>query len=87
MADKTDAEWKEHDNRLDKLFAFGSFAEAMGFMLRVSYECEKRDHHPEWKNVYNRIWVSLSTHSAGKVTDKDRELAKKMDEIYEQFVK
>ena len=85
MADKSE-KWKETGKQLDKLFTFKSFTDAMGFMLRMSYECEKRDHHPEWKNVYNKVWVTLSTHDAGKVTDKDRDLAKKMDEIYRHFI-
>ena len=68
------------------LLANGSFTDAMGFMLQVSYYCDRQDHHPEWKNVYNRVWVSLSTHSAGKVTQKDRDLAKKMDEIGKLFI-
>jgi len=86
MADKTDTAWAERDHKLQKLFVFASFPDAMSFMQRVSYICEKLDHHPEWKNVYNRVWVSLSTHSAGKVTQKDRDLAKKMDEIGKLFI-
>ena len=85
MTDKTSAKWSDHKKKLDKLFVFENFTEAMSFMLRVSYECERADHHPEWKNVYNKIWVSLSTHDAGKVTQKDRDLAKKMDQIYKQL--
>ena len=87
MADKTDTAWAERDHKLQKLFVFASFPDAMSFMQRVSYICEKLDHHPEWKNVYNRVSVSLSTHDAGDiVTDKDRELSRKMDEIAKQFV-
>ena len=86
MNDKTDAQWAERNDKLEKQFVFANFPQAMSFMLRVSYECEKMDHHPEWKNVYNKVWVALSTHDAGnKVTDKDRKLAKKMDEIGKLF--
>lgn len=48
-------------------------------MSRVALFAEKTDHHPEWFNVYGRVEVTLSTHSAGGVTEKDIELARKMD--------
>ena len=49
-------------------------------MTRVALEAEKMDHHPDWSNVYNKVEISLSTHSAGDiVTEKDRKLAKKID--------
>ncbi len=80
---KAAAKWIKKNDRLEKTFAFETFPEAMGFMLRVSYECEKMNHHPEWKNIYNKIWVSLSTHDAGnKVTVRDRKLAAKMDSLF-----
>ena len=72
--------WQEKDNTLYKKFEFKNFSEAFGFMTRVAIEAEKMDHHPLWTNVYNRVEIWLSTHSAGDiVTDKDRELAKKID--------
>lgn len=75
--------WSEVSGRdaIAKTFQFKSFSQAWGFMSRVALHAEKTDHHPEWVNVYGRVDVTLSTHSAGGVTDKDIALARKMDEI------
>lgn len=63
-------------------FEFSDFAETWGFMNKVALAAEKMDHHPEWKNVYNRVEIWLSTHEAGDtVTEKDRELAAKIDAL------
>ena len=75
-------DWEYSDDALNKNFQFGSFREAMSFMMRVSFEAEELDHHPEWMNVYNCISVRLSTHDADdKVTAKDVELAKRFEKI------
>jgi len=74
--------WEYSTNFISKEFKFRSFVEAFGFMTAVALEAEKMDHHPDWTNVYNRVAVKLSTHSAGGVTEKDIELAKKMEKIY-----
>ena len=50
-------------------------------MVEVSLYCEKADHHPEWKNIYNRVMVDLTTHDAGGVTDKDFALALHMNTV------
>jgi len=74
--------WVEKDNKLYKKIKFKNFSEAFGFMARVALEAEKMDHHPLWTNVYNELEIWLNTHDAGDiVTDKDRKLAKKIDEI------
>jgi 4a-hydroxytetrahydrobiopterin dehydratase len=75
--------WSDVEGRdaIRKTFKFKDFNEAFGFMTRVALIAEKMDHHPEWTNVYNRIDVTLSTHSAGGLTELDTELARKMDEI------
>jgi len=74
--------WKLDGEALAKTFKFGGFREAMSFMVRVSFEAEAMDHHPDWTNVYNRVAIRLNTHDAGgKVTTKDVELAQKIQTI------
>ncbi len=74
--------WTFKREALAKTFTFESFREAMGFMVRVGFEAEAMDHHPEWSNVYNRVVVRLNTHAAGgKVTAKDVELARRIQKI------
>lgn len=75
-------DWTKKDDRLTKTFVFESFADAMAFMFRVSYEAEKMDHHPEWKNIYNKVFVELTSHDAGGVTDRDEKLSGVMDAVY-----
>lgn len=75
--------WKEHNNTLTKAFTFKDFSEAFAFMTRVALIAEKMNHHPNWKNVYNKVEISLNTHDAGDVvTDKDRKLAKAIDKLH-----
>jgi 4a-hydroxytetrahydrobiopterin dehydratase len=75
-------EWTAQNNRLKKTFKFKDFSEAFAFMTRVALIAEKMDHHPYWTNVYNTVNIELSTHDAGDVvTDKDRKLAKAIDEL------
>ncbi len=64
-----------------KTFRFKSFSEAWGFMARVALKAEAMDHHPEWLNVYDRVEVTLATHSAGGVTALDLELARFMESV------
>ena len=64
-----------------KSFKFKSFGQAFGFMTEVALIAEKMDHHPEWFNVYSRVDVTLTTHSAGGITDLDVKLAQAMDLI------
>jgi len=74
-------EWREVEGRdaITRAFRFKDFNTAFGFMARIALLAEKMDHHPEWFNVYNRVEVTLATHDAGGVTDKDIAMAKAMD--------
>lgn len=58
-----------------------SFSEAFAFMARVALLAEKADHHPDWANSYNKVTISLSTHAAGGITDKDIALARSIDRL------
>jgi 4a-hydroxytetrahydrobiopterin dehydratase len=75
--------WSETPGRdaIAKKFVFKDFNEAFGFMTRVALMAEKLDHHPEWFNVYKTVEVTLSTHDAGGVTERDVELGAAMDRI------
>ncbi len=73
--------WNEVEGRdaIGKSFKFKDFGEAWGFMSRVALAAEKLDHHPEWFNVYNRVDITLSTHDAGGLSERDVALAKLID--------
>ncbi len=73
--------WAESQDRdaIEKTFTFADFNAAFAFMARVAVSAEEMDHHPEWFNVYSRVQVTLTTHSAGGVTEKDIALARAME--------
>jgi len=75
------ADWREVEGRdaITRKFAFKDFNQAFGFMTRVALVAEKMDHHPEWFNVYRTVEVTLSTHDADGLTERDIALAKAMD--------
>jgi 4a-hydroxytetrahydrobiopterin dehydratase len=75
------AGWTATPSSLKKQFTFKSFVDAFGWMASVALVAEKMGHHPDWKNVYNRVEVELSTHDAGGITDRDFALAEKMDAL------
>jgi 4a-hydroxytetrahydrobiopterin dehydratase len=75
-------DWRHKEDHLKKSFAFSNFRDAMTFIVRLSYEAEERDHHPEIFNCYNRVEIGLNTHNAGgKVTEKDFSLATAIDAV------
>lgn len=74
----------QHDtqrNALVRRFEFADFSAAFAFMTRVALAAEKSDHHPEWTNVYKRVDIVLTTHSAGGITKLDVELASAIDRL------
>ena len=74
--------WTERDGGLHRDFEFADFSEAFAFMARVALLAEKRNHHPDWSNSWNKVSISLTTHDAGSVvTDGDREMAAAIDEL------
>ena len=80
-------DWQRGDERggtLRRTFRFADFAQAFGFMTQVALAAEKRDHHPEWSNVYARVDIVLTTHDAGGVTERDLDLARAIDAIAER---
>jgi 4a-hydroxytetrahydrobiopterin dehydratase len=77
------AGWSEVKDRdaITKTFTFRDFNEAFGFMTRAALIAEKLDHHPEWFNVYKTVTVTLSTHDAGGLTERDVTLAEAMNRL------
>jgi 4a-hydroxytetrahydrobiopterin dehydratase len=77
------AGWSVVNDRdaIRKVFEFADFNEAWGFMCRVALKADAMDHHPEWFNVYNKVDVTLATHDAGGVTERDVTLAQFMDAL------
>jgi len=73
--------WRFDEERggISRSFAFRDFSQAFAFMTRVALAAEQADHHPEWSNVWNKVDIFLTTHSAGGFTVKDVELAKRID--------
>lgn len=75
--------WEYSEDAIHTSFEFKNFKDAFTVMTRIAFEAEARQHHPNWKNVYNELQISLSTHDAGGVTEKDFELAKAIEDIVE----
>ena len=73
--------WEIRDGKLHREFRFPSFARAFGFMSSAALVAEAMNHHPEWKNVYDRVVVDLTTHDAEGLTSLDLELATRMNEL------
>ena len=66
-------------NAITKTFRFKNFTEAFGWMTSMALYAEKKDHHPEWFNVYSTVEVTLSTHDSGGVTNLDLDMAREMN--------
>lgn len=84
-ADALDAlpDWDYIDSRdaITRSIVFTDFAEAFGFMTQVALIAEKAEHHPEWTNIWNRVEITLTTHDAGGLSERDIELAEAIDAI------
>ena len=82
-------EWDYDDGRdaITRSLVFDDFVTAFGFMTQVALLAEKADHHPEWSNVWNRVDILLTTHDAGGLSQRDIDLAEKIDALYVPFEK
>lgn len=78
--------WSLDDEKLYRQFRFENFITAFGFMSSAAIEAEKMNHHPEWFNVYSKVRVHLTTHDAGGITGLDFQLAKKMNQLADNFM-
>lgn len=77
------AGWQLADDgkAIRRVYSFADFVQAFGFMTRAALWAEKWDHHPDWSNSWRKVTVSLTSHDAGGLTDRDVRLARKMDEL------
>jgi 4a-hydroxytetrahydrobiopterin dehydratase len=78
---KIDGSWVLKGKFIHREIIFKNFVEAFSFMTSVAIMAEKADHHPNWKNAYNKVTIALNTHDADGLTDKDFKLAKEIDQL------
>lgn len=76
-------EWtlRDDSSAIEREFRFKNFSQAWAFMSRVALLAEKHDHHPEWSNVYNRVAITLTTHDAGGLSERDAKMARAIDRL------
>lgn len=76
-------DWDYYDDALHTEFEFDNFKDCMSAISRVAFECEALNHHPDWRNVYNMLYITLSTHDADGVTELDFQLMEAIEKIIE----
>ena len=78
--------WKEENNKLVGEFVFEDFSQAWAFMTEVAILAERKNHHPDWSNMWNRVVITLTTHDEGDIiTEKDRKMADGITKIFERY--
>jgi 4a-hydroxytetrahydrobiopterin dehydratase len=77
--------FSERKGAITRQCVFADFAQAFAFMANIALAAEKRNHHPDWSNVYNRVRITWTTHDAGGLTDRDLELARYCDTAFARF--
>ena len=80
-------DWRMEGGKLHRVYRFRDFVEAWGFMSAASLLIQQMDHHPEWSNVYHTVTVDLVTHDAGGVSERDVELARKLEALARRWPK
>jgi 4a-hydroxytetrahydrobiopterin dehydratase len=75
------AHWQLVAGKLHREYKFADFGEAFGFMTEAALYAERKDHHPEWFNVYNKVVIDLTTHDAGGISARDLDLARRLEKI------
>jgi 4a-hydroxytetrahydrobiopterin dehydratase len=79
--------WQHDEKRgaITREFVFADFAQAFAFMTQIAIQAEKRNHHPEWFNVYNRVNITLTTHDVDGLSQRDIDLARYADTAFANF--
>ncbi|WP_342619988.1 4a-hydroxytetrahydrobiopterin dehydratase [Rhodoferax sp. GW822-FHT02A01] len=72
----------ERGGQMMRELVFADFAQAFGFMVQIAILAEKRNHHPEWRNVYNRVEITLTTHDVQGLSQRDLDLAHSIDTAF-----
>jgi 4a-hydroxytetrahydrobiopterin dehydratase len=78
--------WEKIEGKLCKDFKFNNFIESFSFITKIALESEKMDHHPDILISYNKVNIKLITHDTNQISEKDIDLAKKIDELITQKV-
>ena len=81
LADLSEWSLSREGKAIERKLEFGDFSEAWGFMSRVALLADSHDHHPEWFNVYNKVEITLTTHDAGGLSERDVKMAKAIDAL------
>ncbi len=81
LADNSEWTLAREGKAIERTFKFGDFSEAWGFMNRVALLAEQHDHHPEWFNVYNKVEITLTTHDAGGLSQRDADMAAAIEKV------
>jgi 4a-hydroxytetrahydrobiopterin dehydratase len=75
------SDWARRGDEITRTYGFADFNQAMGFVTRVALAAEKADHHPDIDIRWNKVTLTLSTHSEGGITPKDLGLAGRCDDL------
>lgn len=81
LADLPEWSLARDGDAIERKFAFADFSEAFAFITRVALLADSQDHHPEWSNVYNRVEITLTTHDADGLSQRDIKMAKAIDAL------
>lgn len=81
ITESTEIEWTVLGGKLQKNYKFDSFEQAIDFINKVANLAKVENHHPDIFNSYNQVTVSLFTHDQNKITDLDKEMSKKIDDL------
>lgn len=78
-------DWTVDDNTIVRDFKFKTFVEAFSFMTAIALTAEKMNHHPDWSNSYNKVNVTLTTHEAKGITQRDFDLASSINQVWKNY--